>query len=66
MCYNEKGFTKSHLLSKPSQLWDRYSVFEQFRQVKFAHGDSNLSSSQIFDTAPAASINDACYKSGQN
>jgi hypothetical protein len=42
-------------------------VFQRYRLARFADGDSILSSIlAIFDTAPAASKNDAHYKIGQN
>ncbi len=44
----------------------KYSVFHRFRQDKFSDNGLILSSKQIFATAPAASKNDARYKSGQN
>jgi hypothetical protein len=44
----------------------RYSVFQGFRQAKSANGGSILSSSQFFDTTPAASKNEAHFKSGQS
>jgi hypothetical protein len=40
-------------------------VFHQIGQAKFIYGDSILSMSQIFVTAPAASKNEACFESGQ-
>ncbi len=43
-----------------------YSVFQGFRQAKSANGSSILSLSQFFDTASAASKNEACFKSGQS
>ncbi len=43
-----------------------YRVFHLFRQAKFDNGGSILTLSQFFDTAPAASKNEARSKSGQN
>ncbi len=43
-----------------------YSVFQGFGKAKFDNGGSILSSSQFFDTAPAASKNEACFQSGQS
>jgi hypothetical protein len=41
-------------------------VFQGFSKAKSANGGSILSSSQFFDTAPAASKNEARFKSGQS
>jgi hypothetical protein len=41
-------------------------VFQGFSKAKSANGGSILSSSQFFDTAPAASKNEVRFKSGQN
>ena len=41
-----------------------YRAFHQFGQAKFAYGGNRLE--PIFATAPAASKNDAHFKSGQN
>ena len=42
-----------------------YSVFQGFRQAKSAKGRFDFKLEPIFDTAPAASKNEACFKSGQ-
>jgi hypothetical protein len=41
-----------------------YSVFHRFRQAKFANGGFKLE--PIFDAAPAASKNEAGFKSDQS
>jgi hypothetical protein len=42
-----------------------YNVFNGFRQAKSANGGS-IKLKPIFDTAPAASKNEARFKSGQS
>ena len=42
-----------------------YRAFHRFGQAKFAHGGKVLGE-PIFTTAPAASKNNARFKSGQN
>jgi hypothetical protein len=58
-----KLFTKS---IKNCKFLCLYSVFQGFSKAKSANGGSILSSSHFFDTAPAASKNKACFKSGQS
>ncbi len=41
-------------------------MFHRFRQAKFANGGSILSSSQFLATVPAASRNEAYFKSSQS
>jgi len=43
-----------------------YKAFHGFGQAKFAYGGSISGFSQIYANAPAASKNDAQFKSGQN
>ncbi len=45
-----------------------YSGFHRFTQGKFDNDGSIISSSQVFNfcSGPAASKNEACFKSGQN
>jgi hypothetical protein len=43
-----------------------YSVFQGKGQAKSANGGSIFKLEPIFDTAPAASKNEACFKSGQS
>jgi hypothetical protein len=44
----------------------RPNVFQGFRQAKFANGGFDFKLKPIFDTAPAASKNEARFKSGQS
>jgi hypothetical protein len=41
-------------------------VFQGFNKAKSANGGFDFKLEPIFDTAPAASKNKACFKSGQN
>ncbi len=41
-------------------------MFQGFMQAKSANGGSISSSTQFFDTAPAATKNEDCFKSGQS
>ncbi len=43
-----------------------YRGFHSFGQAKFPDSGLDLGSSQFFNTAPAASVKDAWFKSGQN
>jgi hypothetical protein len=43
-----------------------YSVFQGFSKAKYSNGGFDFKLEPIFDTAPAASKNEACFKSAQS
>ena len=66
--YKIKLFRQNHEYAKLncyfSLTW--YRAFHRLGQAKIAHGGLVFWLEPIFATDPAASENDACFKSGQN